>query len=193
MRELRVLADFVLNGATTLRKSGTSSRLGDPILEQIRESRGLSRSPVAVVVSESGDLPLEKIFFTARDFEAVIYLSDAAGEGRRAAVVATGRPVYTVPAATTLASMLRHMRVELGAKLLLVEGGPTVNAGLFTLNAVDEVFMSLGPVVVGGKDTITPVEGMAHFLRATAPRLSLVHAFPNTETDEVYLRYRVKR
>ncbi len=193
MRELRVHADVVLNGATTLRKSGTSSRLGDPILEQLRESRGRTKSPIAAVVSASGDLPLERIFFTARDFEAVIYLSDAAPRDRRAALVATGRPIYAVPAATSLAAMLRHMRAELGAKLLLVEGGPTVNAGLFALGAVDEIFMSLGPVIVGGKDQITPVEGTDHFLRENAPRLSLVHAFPNGDTDEVYLRYRLKR
>ena len=36
MRELRVNADVVLNGAGTLRASGTSSRLGDEALEAIR-------------------------------------------------------------------------------------------------------------------------------------------------------------
>ena len=87
MRELRVNADVVLNGANTLRASGTSSRLGDEILEQIRTSRGKPRYPVAAVVSASGDLPLDKIFFTARDFPAVIYLSKKAPAARRKARV----------------------------------------------------------------------------------------------------------
>lgn len=110
MRELRVNADVVLNGASTLRASGTSSRTGDPILDQLRISRGKPPSPIAAVVSASGDLPLERIFFTARDFDAVIYLADSAPPERRAATEATGRPVVTLPAENLLPEMLRHMR-----------------------------------------------------------------------------------
>ena len=40
MRELRVNADVVLNGANTLRASGSSSRLGDPVLEHLRIRAG---------------------------------------------------------------------------------------------------------------------------------------------------------
>lgn len=51
MRELRVNADVVLNGAGTLRASGTSSRLGDAALEAIRTARGKPPVPVAAVLS----------------------------------------------------------------------------------------------------------------------------------------------
>lgn len=190
MRELRVSADVILNGASTLRASGTSSRLGDPILEQVRLARGKPRYPVAAVISASGDLPLDKIFFTARDFEAVVFLARNAPAERRKAVQATGRPVILLPARGFMTAMLKHMRTEMGAEVLLVEGGPSVNAELFHLGVVDEFFVTIGPVVVGGRNTKTPVEGESPFTRKTLPHFELVWAVPNPDTSEVYCRYR---
>ena len=193
MRELRVNADVVLNGAGTLRASGTSSRLGDEALEAIRVARGKPRTPIAAVLSRTGDLPLDRAFFTAQDFPAVVYLSASAPKVRRAAIEGTGRPVVALPEGNEFDAMLRHMRQELGAAVLLVEGGPTVYAALYALDIIDEAFVTLGPVVVGGADTLTSVAGERAFTREEAKRLELVSAHANAETDEVYVRYRVRR
>lgn len=190
MRELRVNADVVLNGASTLRISGTSSRLGDPILEQMRISRGKPRFPVAAVLSATGELPLDRLFFTARDFDAVVFLARTAGAERRKAIQATGRPVVVLPARTLVPAMLKHMRQEMGAEVLLVEGGPTVNGQLFQLGVVDEFFITIGPVVVSGRNGRTAVEAEAPFTRRTLPKFELVWAVPNADTGEIYCRYR---
>ncbi|HKS90622.1 MAG TPA: dihydrofolate reductase family protein [Tepidiformaceae bacterium] len=192
MRELRVNADVVLNGASTLRISGTSSRLSDAALEQIRLDRGKPRFPIAAVWSRSGDLPLDKIFFTARDFEAVVYLSDSAPRNRREAAEATGRPIFSVPAVDDLGWMLAHMRHELGARVLLCEGGPTTTAQFFGEHVVDEYFTTIGPEIVAGRDTLTPVEGPVTFSRDSVRHLDLVSMTRNHETSELYLRYRVR-
>jgi 2,5-diamino-6-(ribosylamino)-4(3H)-pyrimidinone 5'-phosphate reductase len=194
MREIRVNADVVMNGANTLRASGTSSRLNDEALELLRRQRGKPASPIAAVMSRSGDLPLEKLFFTARDFDAIVYAAHEMPAGRLAAIEATGRPVHRLPKGKTpIVAMLRHMRHELRAEVLLCEGGPDMNAQLFALDVIDEYFLTLGPVVVGGRETLTAVEGPRAFSRKEVRRLELVSAVPNPETDEVYLRYRVKR
>ncbi len=190
MRELRVNADIVLSGAGTLRASGTSSRLDDTALEQLRVDRGKPRFPTAAVVSATGDLPLEKLFFTARDFDAVLFLAAEAPAKCHRAAEATGRPVVVLPGAELIPAMLKHMRHQMDAEVLLVEGGPTLNAQLFQLGVVDEYFVTLGPVIVGGRDTKTPVGGEASFGRAQLPRYDLVWAVPNYETGEVYCRYR---
>ena len=192
MRELRGNADAVLSGASTLRATGTSSRLGDEALEQLRTARGKPRFPISVVLSRSGDLPLDKVFFTARDFDAVVYLSDAAPAARRAAIAATGRPLHTVPRAGEILAMLTHMRQSLGVQVLLVEGGPTLNAQMYALGVVDEYFLTLGPVIVGGRDTLTAVEGPSAFSPDEVKHLDLIAAVPNPQTNEVYLRYRVR-
>ena len=193
MRELRVHADVTINGAGTLRASGTSSRLGDAALEELRVARGLPRAPIAAVLSHSGDLPLDRLFFTARDFDAIVYLSADAPAARREAIEATGRRVVSLPTGDEVTAMLSHMRGELGARLLLVEGGPTLNGALFDAGYVDEFFLTLGGVVVSGHPTKPTVESNRVPSIAALTHLELLSATPNGETDEVYLRYRVRR
>ena len=191
MRELRTNADVILNGAGTLRASGTSPRLGgDAALEQLRLDAGRPRFPTAAVISRSGNLPLDATFFRAGDFDAVVYLSESATAEARRAVIAAGRPVVGVPAGHEVRVALAHMRHEMGADVLLCEGGPDLNGQLFAIDAVDEFFLTLGPVVVSGRDSKTPVEGDLPFARETLPRFSLVSCIANEETSEVYLRYR---
>ena len=189
MRELRVHANVTLNGAGTLRKSGTSSRLNSDRLTAIRRERGKSDAPIAAVLSRTGDLPLERAFFRARDFEAVVYLSAGAPLERRRALEATGRPVYIVPDDDAVPAMVRHMHAELGAELLLAEGGPTILGQLFAHDLVDEYFLTLSGVIVGG-GAPTAVEGPRVSTLAAPVRFTLVSAIVNEAESEVYLRYR---
>jgi len=192
MRELRVNADVVLAGSGTLRASGVSARLDDTSLEDLRESRGKPHSPISTVISREGILPLERAFFTAPDIEGIVYLSTSATREARDSIVATGREVVDVEAGNEIAAALRHMRRKLDADVLLCEGGPTVNAELFGLGFVDEYFLTLGPEIVAGRDSITAVEGADAFGASEVKHLELVSAVPNPETNEVYLRYRVR-
>jgi riboflavin biosynthesis pyrimidine reductase len=189
MRELRANADIVIAGAGTLRASGASSRVRHADLEALRTARGRPPNPIAAVLSGSGDLPLDGLFFTADDFDAVVYLSARAPEQRRDAIAATGRSVVVLDDGDEVPSMLRHMRRELGASVLLVEGGPSLNAELFARGFVDEFFLTLGPLVVGGEGTLSAVGG-APPTAESVTRLELVSAVSNSETSELYLRYR---
>jgi riboflavin-specific deaminase-like protein len=193
MRELRVNADVVMNGAGTLRASGTSSRLGDEELEKLRLSRDKPRFPIAAVLSRSGDLPYDRLFFTARDFDAVVYLTSSTPPQRVAQARASGRPVHVLNSADHINEMLRHMRAELNASVVLLEGGPTLNAEFFARHCVDELFVTVGPVIVGGEDTLTAVEGPRGFSLEEVRRLDLVSSWTNPETSEIYTRYRLRQ
>lgn len=194
MRELRVHADIVLTGAGTLRASGHSPRLNDDTLEALRVSRGKPRLPIAATLSHSGDLPLDNRFFSGSDFEGVVYLSDGASAERAAALAAAGRPVQRVPAGAEVPSMLAHMREALGCRLLLLEGGPSLNGEFFRRGLVDELFLTVGALVAGGEGGPTAVETPGRpATHEGVRRLELLSAFRNEETSELYLRYRVER
>lgn len=192
MRELRSLADIVLNGAGTLRASGSSSRLNDADLEAYREARGRPRVPTAAVITNSGDLPLERAIFTADDFPAVIYVGAEAPAERVDAIAATGRPVVRLPARAPLPWLLGHARHELGARAMLVEGGAALNGALFDAGLVDEFFLTLGPRIVGGREATPAVRSDRPLSLEAVTELELVSAHPNPETSELYLRYRVR-
>ncbi|MEX2229561.1 MAG: dihydrofolate reductase family protein [Dehalococcoidia bacterium] len=193
MRELRSLADVVLNGAGTLRASGSSSRLNDPALEARREAHGRPRVPTAAVITDSADLPLDRAFFTADDFPALVYAGAHAPPERVAALAATGRPVVRLPAEAPIAWLLGHARHELGAKALLVEGGRTLNGALFDGGYVDEFFLTLGPRIVGGRDATPAVQSERPPSLDAVTQLELLSSHPNAATSELYLRYRIRR
>ena len=190
MRELRVHFDVVMNGGATFRASGTSARLNDPGLEQWRLDRGMTASPTAAVLTRSGDLPPERRFFTDDGFEAVIYLSSAAPELVRRELESRSRPVVIVPHGNEAAAALNHMRTELGAFRVLVEGGATLNGELIPLGLVDEYFLTLAPRITGGESAHPAVQWPGDPTASGIRQLTLCHAM-SADTGELFLRYRV--
>ncbi|MCY4618485.1 MAG: dihydrofolate reductase family protein [Chloroflexi bacterium] len=190
MRELRVHFDVVLNGAATFRASGTSARLNNPRLEQWRTDRGMSPSPIAAVLTRSGNLPPERRFFTDHSFEAIIYLSSAAPESVRQELESRGRPVVVVPEGDEASAALNHMKSELGASRVLVEGGAKLNGDLIRHNCADEYFLTLAPKVTGGQTAHPAIHWPGGPTVSEIKLLRLLHAMP-AETGELFLRYRV--
>ena len=107
------------------------------------------------------------------------------------ALLATVTTVLVPFLTTTVTVPVGWTKPSYGAGVLLLEGGPSVNAEFFALGAVDELFLTVGPVVVGGRETLTPVEGETSFGLDGLKRLRVASAVVNEETDELYLRYRV--
>ncbi len=192
MRELRVHFDVVLNGAATFRASGTSARLNRPELEQWRVERGMTPSPIAAVLTRSGELPAERRFFTDDGFEAVIYLSSAAPPGARARLEALGRPVVEVPEGDEARAAFRHMQELLGARRVLVEGGAALNGAIIQAGLCDEFFLTLAPKIVGGPERLPAVRWTDAVGRNTLQTLALVHQHADAESGELFLRYSLK-
>jgi 2,5-diamino-6-(ribosylamino)-4(3H)-pyrimidinone 5'-phosphate reductase len=81
------------------------------------------------------------------------------------------------------------MRADLGVRRLAVEGGPTLNAALLRIGAIDEFFVTLGGRVVGGRDTLTIVEG-DRFAAEALPQFEPVSVIHNPAEREFYFRWR---
>ena len=191
MRELRVHFDVVLNGAATFRASGTSARLGRADLEALRRGRGLPPTPIAAVLTRSGDLPPQRRFFTDSSFEALIYLSTAAPRGARERLAQLRRPIVEVPAGDEIGALFRHMRGALGASRVLVEGGATLNGACISAGYCDELFLTLAPRIVGGPDHSAAVRWPQAAARGSLRRLELLHQLAEPQTGELFLRYRL--
>ena len=187
-RELRVHADAVLDGASTARISGASSRIPDD-LKEWRVARSLPAQPLSVIITASANLPLESAFFTARDFEALVFVAESAPAERLERLRATGRPVHVVPAGIrAVAEMLRILRAEYGVRRLLCEGGGTLNAEIIRLGYADELFLTIAPKIVGGRGNLTAVEGEPYG-RDDMPGLDLLFWYHHQPTGEVFTRW----
>jgi riboflavin biosynthesis pyrimidine reductase len=145
---LRMAVDAVMAGAATVRVERYGRIIPDASRRQLRLERGLSAEPLACIVS--GRLVLDADIPLLADPAArvVILTSSAASLHESAAEVhyirAERDGLLDLPAA------LAELREHFGVRTLLCEGGPHLNAQLLEAGLVDELFLSLAPVLAGG-------------------------------------------
>ncbi len=186
MRQIRAHADAVLIGGGTLRAENVDPSVPRE-LEAQRQEQGLSRQPLAIVLSASAELPLERTFFRSDRFERVVLTSRRADPRRLDALRPLARIVVLDADHPTLTSALALLRHELGVRWLLSEGGPSVNASLLAEGLLDELFWTVAPRLTGlGGPTMIAAHPPA---APAAARLDLLSAL--LHDDELFLRYRV--
>ncbi|MEM3794748.1 MAG: dihydrofolate reductase family protein, partial [Thermoprotei archaeon] len=78
---------------------------------------------------------------------------------------------------------------ELGVKRLLVEGGGELNWHLLKNNLIHEVQVTIAPIIVGGKNAKTPVEGEGYPTIGEGFKLSLISV--DRQGEEVVLHYKL--
>jgi riboflavin biosynthesis pyrimidine reductase len=179
LTELRTLADAVLIGGGTLRAEGYARLVANVDRVARRTAAGRPPTPTAVLISRGLDLPWDAGLFGAADQPVLIYTDADHAPPKTAA------PVEVVRGADPAAA-LRDLRAR-GVRALLCEGGPTLNRALLAAGVVDELFLTLSPLLAGNKDAPRIVEG--EDLPAPA-RLHLEWVLHHD--DELYLRYRIR-
>ncbi|MGH2585404.1 MAG: RibD family protein [Dehalococcoidia bacterium] len=192
MQELRGHADAVMNGAGTMRKSGATSRIDDPAIVQWRREHGKATDfPLGALITTHADFALTGDYFDGSGVEAVIFGTGISPERTREIEALGPRVVHIAPGEEGFRPALEYLYRERDVRLLLVEGGPTLNDVLLRHNLIDEFFVTRSPTLVGGRDTLTILEGPEPFSRASVPRTTLLTVIANDETSELYLRYRL--
>jgi len=146
---LRALADVVLVGAGTARVEGYGPALARPEYAALRTAAGQPPAPRIAVVTSSADLdPASTLFADAAPPTLVLTCASAPPE-RRAELgdVADVRVVGDehVDLAAAVAAL-----VDTGLSRVLTEGGPHLLGALAEAGLVDELAVSISPVVAGG-------------------------------------------
>jgi riboflavin biosynthesis pyrimidine reductase len=75
-------------------------------------------------------------------------------------------------------------------KSVLVEGGGEVNWSLIKEGLLDELIVTVAPVILGGREAKTLVEGEGFGSIKDALRLSLVRVKKDRRSGEVILHYK---
>jgi riboflavin-specific deaminase-like protein len=177
--DLRERADAVLIGTGTLRAEGYDRLVRKAGRRERRVAAGLAEDPLAVILSRRFDIPWDAGLFQAPDQPVVIYTGIEAGEPPE--VPAPVEVVHLpVPG---LAEMLADLRGR-GVRALLSEGGPTMHGALWAAGVVDELFLTVAPLITGDADEPAIVEGGRLPEAAELELLSVDRA-----GSELFLRY----
>jgi riboflavin-specific deaminase-like protein len=148
-RALRGACDAVLVGAGTVRAERYGPVRGTAVRRGRREEKGLAARPQLVIVSGSLALDPEAEVFADPSVRPLIVTHGAAPAERVRALSAVADVVRTGDDEVDLDELAVTLH-ERGLTRVLCEGGPSLNGALLHRDLVDEVFLTLAPVLVGG-------------------------------------------
>ena len=128
---LRTAVDAVMVGTGTLRTERYGRMVRDERRREIRRERGLEPEPLAIVCSRTGEFPDDIPLFTDPEARVFTHVGPSPGE-----------------------AVLRA-HAEHGVRSILLEGGPTLNAAMLADRMVDELFLTVAPLLAGGAAPMT--------------------------------------
>jgi len=151
-RAMRAVADVVLVGAQTVRAEGYGPIRLDEAMASHRSAAGLEGVPKLVILSRSLDIDRDsRVFSDPAGRPTILTGIDSDPEG-----IALLEDVADIEQIDSLdgAGIVGHLD---DARVILCEGGPRVNSQLIAAGVVDEIALTLAPMVALGES-----QRMAH-------------------------------
>jgi riboflavin-specific deaminase-like protein len=171
-RRLQHLCDAAMLGGVTLRASQVIYPPETP----------------RFVVTRRGDVPLDNRFFTDAPDRAYILAPEDLPEDAAARLKDAANLLQVGNGGVDLTAAMRRLRLELGIRTLLCEGGASLNDALIRAGLADELFLTIAPKLKGGARLPTIMTGQGFPPGQSLP-LTLRSLY--RDGDEIYLRYRL--
>lgn len=152
----------------------------DPgLTARLENGKTPARVATRIVVDRHLRLPLEsQLVRTAGEVPVLVACESGANGSHRQQLEAAGVEVWAAPTAANrefdYAVFVRTLLAELssrGMTNLLVEGGASLLGNLFDQNLVDEQYVFVAPIIIGGTNAPSPVGGLG---RETVPQAGSV-------------------
>ena len=164
---LRAAADVVLIGSGTLRASARGRWRPDGVFPaaaeayaELRRELGLQPQARVAILTASGSIPSDRAVLE----DAPLVLTTNEGAERLAGTLPAGVEVVVLPdeAEVGVAAVVELLRGR-GHRRLLSEAGPHVFGSLVEAGLVDELFLTVSPLLAGRSDSgpLGLVEGVA--------------------------------
>jgi riboflavin biosynthesis pyrimidine reductase len=167
MALLRACAGALVMGASTFRASSEARWTAASLypqeaaaFAQLRERLGLDAEPQLAVVTRSGALDPAH---PALEVGALVFTTESGARRLRSSLPAASEAVVAErEGAVDLAAVIEVLR-ERGHDVVLSEGGPTIHGALLAAGLVDELFLTVSPLLAGrpgGEERLGLVEGV---------------------------------
>ena len=164
LHKLRTKVDGILIGKNTVMKD-------NPLLT-VRYTKG--KNPVRIILDSKGEISSKsKILKTSKKVPTIIATSKQITKFNLqklrkfpVEVIVTGEKSVNIK------SLLKKL-AEKNIKIILVEGGGTVNWEFVKQNIFDELIITISPFLIGGKNAISFVQGDGFDKISKSPNLQL--------------------
>jgi 2,5-diamino-6-(ribosylamino)-4(3H)-pyrimidinone 5'-phosphate reductase len=187
MDELRARYDAVIVGAGTVRHDGFPILVRHDDIRKKRVGRGRDPHPVNVILSRTLNLPTDRAIFRRPDTNKIIYTTKAAPVTRIRRFEKLAE-VVVLPRRTLSPAAVLDDLWKRGMRKVLLEGGGELHFAFAYAHAVDEIYVTLTPRLIGGTGAPSILDGKG-FLKKEHRKLELVSC--KRIGNELFLRYRV--
>lgn len=184
------LMDGVLFGAETLRAYGTTLLITNSLLLETRKQKDKPLQPVQIVVSGSGEIDPNIGFFSQliprwliTTIEGANTWNQKCNQGFERLVISNGDQGRKINWHNIFERLY-----QLKLSKLAILGGGNLIASLLEANLIDNLWLTICPLLLGGVTSPTPVEGVG-FLSHQAKLLQLLTV--KQIEQEIFLHYRL--
>ncbi len=153
VHHLRNRAAAIMVGTNTLMRDNPSltTRL-----------EGKSRNAVRIILDRTGRVPLDSnVFNKDSDTDIIVATSEYVDADRVRGLECLGTKVLKVPENNDVLSLscLMDKLCELEIDSILLEGGGEIGFSALKEGIVDKVMIFIAPLIIGGREALTPIEG----------------------------------
>jgi 2,5-diamino-6-(ribosylamino)-4(3H)-pyrimidinone 5'-phosphate reductase len=152
VHKLRSTVDGLLIGISTVLED-------DPMLN-VRYSTTGKKNPTRIIIDSKARIPLNsRIIESSNKIQTIIAVTHDASSRKIKEIQKKGAQVLVYGNGKVNLRNLFQQLEKMGLKKIIVEGGGEINWSVLKLGLVDELVVTISPVVIGGRDAITLVEG----------------------------------
>jgi 5-amino-6-(5-phosphoribosylamino)uracil reductase len=202
------LADGVLLGAGTIRAYETTFLISSPVLLAIRKEQQKPPQPVHIVCSASGYIDPEIKFFKQSIPRWLLTTTSGSNYWQKNGndqfdeilIAENHQKVLKINQSSSDSSHLEQKSIDwplalekiadFGLEKLAVLGGGELVASMLEYDLIDELWLTICPLILGGAKAPTPVEGIG-FTTQQAKSLKLLSV--ETIEQEIFVHYQVLR
>lgn len=150
---MREQADVIVVGAGTARTENYGGAKLSAAARNARRERGQSEVPPIAIVTQSGHLDNDMLVFTQTEVPPLVLTAATSAPAARERLGALADVVDCSgadSAGVDIGTVL-HRLAERGLLRVLTEGGPSLHDSFIEAGLLDELCLSLAPVLVGGQ------------------------------------------
>jgi 2,5-diamino-6-(ribosylamino)-4(3H)-pyrimidinone 5'-phosphate reductase len=183
VHKLRSSVDGIVVGISTVLKD-------NPMLNVRYYSKG--KNPVRIIIDSRARIPLNsRIIRSSKKIQTIVGTTRNAPIRKIKSLKKVGVQVLITGKRKVNIKSLFQQLESLGLKRILVEGGGEINWSVLKIGLVNELIVSISPVVVGGRNAKTLVEGEGISNIADGIKLKLIRILTNNK-NEIVLFYKLR-
>jgi len=184
VHKLRSSVDGIVIGISTVLKD-------NPMLN-VRYFTNGTKNPTRIIIDSNARIPLDsRIIRSSKKIQTIIAATHNASSKKVKEIENKGARVLVTGNGKVSIRKLFQKLERIGLKKILVEGGGEINWSVLKLGIINELIVTISPLVIGGRDAKTLVEGEGFANISDGIKLKLSNTIIQNN-NEIVLFYKLR-